>query len=99
MRKKHIPQRTCIGCREIKPKREMVRIVRTPEGQLVIDERGKLNGRGAYICKTHSCWEAVLKGGQLGHALNIEIGEAEKQLLRAYLDALEPEQKPESESQ
>lgn len=91
MRKKHIPQRTCIGCHEVKPKREMVRIVRTPEGQLVIDERGKLNGRGAYICKNRLCWEAVLKGNQLGRALNIEVGEAEKELLRARMDQLNPE--------
>ncbi|MBN1936157.1 MAG: YlxR family protein [Anaerolineae bacterium] len=91
MRKKHVPQRTCVGCREVKSKREMVRIVRTPEGEIVVDERGKMNGRGAYICATRSCWETVLKGSQLSQALNIDIGEAEKQVLRAYIDTLDQE--------
>ncbi len=92
MRQKHIPQRTCIGCRQVKPKREMVRIVRTPEGEIVIDKRGKLNGRGAYICDRRTCWEAVLKGSQLSRALNIEIGEPERQVLRVHMDTLSEEQ-------
>lgn len=91
MKQKHIPQRTCVGCREVKPKREMVRIVRTPEGKIVVDERGKLNGRGAYICNKRTCWEAVLTGSQLNRALNVEIGETEEQVLRAYMDTLSEE--------
>ena len=88
MRRKHIPQRTCIGCREVKAKRDMVRVVHTPEGMVVIDETGKRNGRGAYLCRRRACWEAVLKGNQLGNALNAEIGSAERELLQNYLASL-----------
>ena len=90
-RKKHVPQRTCVVCRTVQSKRELVRIVRTPEGPLVIDETGKQNGRGAYLCRQRSCWEAALNGRQLGKALNIEIGEREQQVLR---DAIERESSP-----
>ncbi len=85
MRKKHIPCRTCIGCRQSQPKRELVRLVRNQEGQLVIDETGKQNGRGAYLCQQLSCWEAILKGAQLSKALKMDIGPQEKELLREYM--------------
>jgi predicted RNA-binding protein YlxR (DUF448 family) len=88
MRRKHVPQRTCIACREAKPKRELVRLVRTPEGVLVIDETGRRNGRGAYLCHQRACWESALKTGQVGRALKMEIGEAEQALLRAHMDVL-----------
>jgi len=80
-RRKHIPQRTCIVCRQVQNKRELVRVVRTPEGELVIDETGKRNGRGAYLCRQSACWEAALKGNQLSKALKMEIGEQEKEML------------------
>jgi predicted RNA-binding protein YlxR (DUF448 family) len=82
MRRKHVPQRTCVACRQARPKRELIRIVRTPQGELVIDETGKRNGRGAYLCPDKACWEAAVRGGQLAKALKIEIGEQEKQMLR-----------------
>jgi predicted RNA-binding protein YlxR (DUF448 family) len=62
----------------------MVRLVRTPEGKLVIDETGKQNGRGAYLCRQPSCWDAALKGQQLGKSLKIEIGEYETKVLRQF---------------
>ena len=70
---KHIPERTCVYCRQKKPKWEMVRIVRTPEGNLEIDSRGKKAGRGAYLCRQQSCWEAGLAKKKLEHALKTEI--------------------------
>ena len=82
--RKHVPQRTCIGCRTVQSKREMVRLVRTPEGELVIDETGKQNGRGAYLCRQPSCWDAALKGQQLGKSLKMEIGEREIKVLRGF---------------
>jgi predicted RNA-binding protein YlxR (DUF448 family) len=88
MRRKHVPQRTCVACRSVQGKREMIRVVRTPEGQLVVDETGKQNGRGAYLCRQKSCWEAALKGNQLSKALKMDIGEEEKQVLREYTDTL-----------
>ena len=89
MRKKHVPQRTCIGCHEIHGKREMIRVVRTPEGQIVIDETGKINGRGAYLCRQKGCWENVLKGNQLSRALKTDIGEKEKDMVRAFAATLD----------
>ena len=80
-RRKHIPQRTCVVCRQVQNKRELVRIVRTPDRELVIDDTGKRNGRGAYLCRQSTCWEAALKGTQLSKALKMEIGEREKEIL------------------
>ncbi len=94
MHKKHVPLRTCIACRQIRPKREMVRIVKPPEGGLVIDERGKAAGRGAYLCRTRSCWTLALRGGRLEHALRAPVGEEEREMLRAYGERL-----PESATQ
>jgi predicted RNA-binding protein YlxR (DUF448 family) len=71
-----------VVCRTVQNKRDLVRLVRTPEGQLAVDKTGKQNGRGAYLCRQRSCWETALKGRQLGKALNMEIGERERQVLR-----------------
>ncbi|OGO16727.1 MAG: hypothetical protein A2Z15_05760 [Chloroflexi bacterium RBG_16_50_11] len=84
------PQRTCAACRKIKPKREMVRLARTPGGDVEIDISGKREGRGAYLCRDRACWEKALKGKQLEHALkgNINqndlerLGKAGKELLK-----------------
>ena len=84
MRRKHVPQRTCIGCRQAKPKRALIRLVRTPEGEIVIDETGKRNGRGAYLCTDRACWEAVLQGGQLAKSLKVAIGERERLMLQEF---------------
>jgi uncharacterized protein len=90
-RKRHAPQRTCVICRTVHSKRELVRLVRTPEGLLVVDKTGKQNGRGAYLCRQRSCWEAALKGRSLSKSLKMELGERERQVLR---DAIEREFDP-----
>jgi predicted RNA-binding protein YlxR (DUF448 family) len=64
-RPKHVPERTCIVCRRKRPKWELVRIVRTPQGALEIDNRGKKAGRGAYLCRTQDCFESGLKRKRL----------------------------------
>lgn len=64
-RPKHIPMRTCIACKETKPKRELLRVVRTPDGHVLLDATGKKSGRGAYICARLSCWETALKKKRL----------------------------------
>ncbi|MCG3140028.1 MAG: hypothetical protein HDKAJFGB_01003 [Anaerolineae bacterium] len=70
---KHIPQRTCIACRSVHSKRELLRIVRAPEGHVVADPTGKRNGRGTYVHKTRECFENVLGApGKLQHALNLQ---------------------------
>jgi predicted RNA-binding protein YlxR (DUF448 family) len=70
----------------VSSKRELVRLVRTPEGQLVVDQTGKQNGRGAYLCRQRSCWEAALKGKQLSKALKMEIGERERHVLCEHIE-------------
>jgi predicted RNA-binding protein YlxR (DUF448 family) len=68
---KHVPQRTCVGCRTVLPKRTLVRLVRRPEG-VQIDPTGKLAGRGAYLHASRSCWEKGLKGS-LASALKVDL--------------------------
>jgi uncharacterized protein len=93
-RQKHIPHRTCVGCHEVKPKRSMIRIVRSLSG-VHIDPTGKLPGRGAYLHDQRSCWEKGLKGA-LAHALKTELTPEERQELVAFVQTLE---KPVSSNQ
>ena len=81
---KHIALRTCVQCRQIRPKRELVRIVRTPEGHIEIDERGKMPGRGAYLCRSRSCWENGIHSERLDHTLKTKLGAEDKERLWAY---------------
>ena len=84
-RVKHIPQRTCIGCREVAPKRSLIRIVRGTEG-VVLDPTGKLPGRGAYLHAQRACWEQSLKGS-LYNALKIaRTPEIEAELRKSMAD-------------
>ncbi|WP_416223946.1 RNase P modulator RnpM [Tepidiforma sp.] len=78
------PQRTCIACRAEQGKRELVRIVRTPEGRVVVDLTGRANGRGAYIHPTRECWEKALRGGTIKHALRITPAVDDVEALRAF---------------
>ena len=83
---KHVPQRTCIGCRSVLSKRELIRIVRTPVG-VVIDPTGKANGRGAYLHNIRSCWEQAIKGS-INNALRIELTPADKERLADFMATL-----------
>lgn len=87
-RRKHIPQRTCIACRTVRPKRELVRIVRTPEGGVMVDETGKRSGRGAYLCPRHDCWETALAKQQLERVFKISLTTETKGQLQEYAAAL-----------
>src|SRR5260370_41971654 len=64
-RPRHVPLRTCISCRQNKPKRELLRVVRTPDGHIQVDATGKKSGRGAYLCARLSCWEDAIKKKRL----------------------------------
>ena len=68
---RHIPRRTCVVCRTPAEKPELVRIVRQPDGQVVVDASGKRAGRGAYLCRQPACWEKAAKGKQLERALGV----------------------------
>jgi uncharacterized protein len=93
-RMKHVPQRTCVGCREVLPKRKMVRIVRTADG-VQIDPTGKLAGRGAYLHDRRECWERGLKGA-LGHALKTSLTQADRSRLEEFMNALPAEAEAEN---
>ncbi len=73
MATKKIPLRMCIGCREMKPKAELYRVVKTPSGEIVIDKTNKLSGRGAYICKCSDCLKKAEKSNALAHAFAMNI--------------------------
>lgn len=85
-RVKHVPQRTCVGCREVLSKRKMVRVVRTADG-VQIDPTGKLAGRGAYLHDRRECWERGLKGA-LGHALKVSLRPDDYARLEEFMNTL-----------
>ena len=85
-RVKHIPQRTCVGCRDVLPKRKMVRIVRTANG-VQVDPTGKLAGRGAYLHDRRECWERGLKGA-LAHALKMTLTADDRARLEDFMNSL-----------
>ena len=85
-KRKHIPQRTCVGCREVLPKRSLIRVVRSIDG-VQIDPGGKMAGRGAYLHNLRSCWQKALKGG-LAQALKTELKEEDRKQLSAFMATL-----------
>ena len=70
---KKIPMRQCLGCREMKPKRELIRVVRSPEGAISLDFKGKAPGRGAYICPDAECLKKAMKARALERAFSAQI--------------------------
>jgi predicted RNA-binding protein YlxR (DUF448 family) len=85
-RRKKTPLRTCVGCRTVLEKRELVRIVRTSEG-VYVDLTGRINGRGAYLHRERSCWENGLEGS-LAHALKTNITSDDKKRLESFFQTL-----------
>lgn len=73
MAQKKIPMRMCTGCREMHPKQELIRVVKTPEGEIKLDASGRLNGRGAYICRSIDCLNAAEKINSLAKAFEMKI--------------------------
>jgi hypothetical protein len=94
VRRKHVPQRTCVGCRQVLAKRSLIRIVRSGEA-VQVDPTGKLAGRGAYLHDQRSCWERGLKGA-LAQALKTELTEEDRKTLLAFMVSL-PEVEPAQE--
>lgn len=72
---KQIPVRQCIGCREMKPKNQMVRVIRTPDNEICLDKTGKKNGRGAYLCPNEECYKKAVRSKGIARALKVEIPE------------------------
>ncbi len=88
---KRVPQRTCVACRETDAKRELIRVVRSADGRVQIDVRGKAPGRGAYLCRDPKCWEMALQRRALERSLRIErLHPDDGVALRAFGQALQP---------
>jgi predicted RNA-binding protein YlxR (DUF448 family) len=83
-RRKHVPQRSCVACRTVRPKRNLVRIVRTLEGAVAVDETSKRSGRGAYLCRQRVCWDTALAQRQLERALKVTLSAEQKVQLQEY---------------
>lgn len=87
MKQKKIPMRMCVGCREMKPKKELIRVVRSPEGDVMLDRTGKAAGRGAYVCPNSACLEKARKAKTLERTLEASIEPAVYDQLAKELDA------------
>ena len=87
MKPRKIPMRRCLGCNEHKPKAELIRIVRSPEGEVSLDLTGKKSGRGAYICRDLKCLRKVRKSGRVAHNLECEISPEVYDKMEAELTA------------
>lgn len=87
--KSKIPMRQCTGCREMKNKKEMIRVLKTAEDEIMLDATGKKNGRGAYLCFSRECLEKAIKSRGLERSLKASIPEEVYQSLKKEFDAIE----------
>lgn len=88
MKPKKIPMRMCVGCREMKPKRELLRVVRSPEGEISFDLTGRKPGRGAYVCRSEVCFTRAVKQKQLERAFSAPVDETVRANLAAQIKDL-----------
>ena len=86
---KKTPQRACIGCREMKDKKQMIRILRTPEGEFTLDATGKKNGRGAYLCRSRECFQKAVQSKGLDRSFKMSVPQEVYDALGEEMDALE----------
>lgn len=86
-----VPMRKCIGCQEMKNKKEMMRILKTTEDEILLDTTGKKNGRGAYICFSRECFEKAIKSKALERSLKMNIPQEVYESLKKEIDAIETE--------
>ena len=85
---KHVPQRTCIACRKVKDKQDLIRLVKVSEKIVEVDAKGKKAGRGAYLCWLPECWEIGFKGGRLEHTLRTNITQENREQLISFGNSL-----------
>ena len=93
-KRKHVPLRSCVVCRTKRPKRELVRIVRTTGDEVLVDASGKLNGRGAYLCSEPACWVGGVTRGKLSQALKTELRKSTRERLITFAPGRENYQPP-----
>jgi len=86
-RTRNVPQRSCVACRQVREKPQLVRVVRTPAGEVRVDVTGKLAGRGAYVCRDEHCLDQAAKQRKLERALGVPVGDDVVRAVRAILKA------------
>ncbi|TCS79768.1 hypothetical protein EDD59_10721 [Muricomes intestini] len=91
MSNKKIPMRKCVGCGEMKPKKEMIRVLRTMEDDFVLDATGKKNGRGAYLCRSQECLEKAVKSKGLERSFKQTIPEEVYERLKREMSEIDSE--------
>lgn len=89
MAEKKIPLRKCTGCNEMKPKKELIRVLKTTEEEIILDKTGKKNGRGAYLCNSLECFKQARKTKGLERSLQIKIPDEIYEILEKELSAVE----------
>jgi hypothetical protein len=89
-RRKHVPQRTCVVCHQVRSKRNLTRLVRTPDEGVLIDPTGKRAGRGAYLCDNPDCWKQAARGDVLNKALRTKLTELTRSQIAAHGEQLTP---------
>jgi predicted RNA-binding protein YlxR (DUF448 family) len=87
-RAKHVPERTCVACRTARPKRHLVRVVRTAEGSVEVDKTGRRPGRGAYLCPAQECWRLARAHRSLDRALEVTVSPETWHTLEEYAERL-----------
>lgn len=88
LRPRRLPQRTCVACGAVTAKRELIRVIRTPEGAVQADATGKRPGRGAYLCPKQQCWELAIAKGRLGRSLKVSVTASDAEALRSFASSL-----------
>jgi len=81
---RHVPERRCVACGQRAPKRDLTRIVRTPQGTVHADSTGKSSGRGAYLCRSMDCWDRGVRKGSLERNLKVTIAPRDREVLLDY---------------
>ncbi len=89
MKPKKIPMRMCVGCREMKEKKELIRVVRSPEGEVSLDPGGKKSGRGAYVCRNAECLRRAIRQRQLERQLNVTLPAETAEALASAMKEIE----------
>jgi predicted RNA-binding protein YlxR (DUF448 family) len=93
-KRKHVPLRSCVVCRTKRPKRELIRIVKTTDGVVRVDVTGRANGRGAYLCSEPACWVGGVTRGKLSQSLKAELNDSARERLITYAPGRENYQPP-----
>ena len=88
LRQRHVPMRRCVACGTHRPKKELVHIVRTAQGEVTVDLDGRGAGRGAYLCRLPDCWEQGIKRNRLDHALKVRVSDQGRERLQEFASTL-----------